>query len=55
MKTDADSSKHRFDTIAIHAARPRSDHGRHHDARVLTSTYVQEGPGEHKGFEYAAR
>jgi cystathionine gamma-lyase len=45
--------RRRFDTLAIHA-------GQHPDAATgavmtpvyLTSTYVQDGPGGHKGFEY---
>ena len=44
----------RFETLAIHAGqRPDPTTGAVMTPVYLTSTYVQEGPGEHKGFEYS--
>lgn len=46
--------KHRFDTLAIHAGQaPDPTTGAIMTPVYLTSTYVQSGPGEHKGFEYS--
>src|SRR4051794_7972194 len=45
---------HRLDTLAIHAgqaADPTS--GAVMQPIVLSSTFAQDGPGGHKGFEYA--
>ena len=43
-----------FDTLAIHAGQsPDPTTGAIMTPVYLTSTYVQEGPGEHKGFEYS--
>ena len=45
--------KYRFDTLAIHAGQtPDPTTGAIMTPVYLTSTYVQTGPGEHKGFEY---
>ena len=45
---------HRFDTLAIHAGQsPDPTTGAIMTPVYLTSTYVQDGPGEHKGFEYS--
>jgi cystathionine gamma-lyase len=50
----ADDPKHRFDTLAIHAGqRPDPTTGAVMTPVYLTSTYVQDGPGGHKGFEYS--
>lgn len=44
----------RFDTLAIHAGQsPDPTTGAIMSPVYQTSTYVQTGPGEHKGFEYA--
>ncbi|KFA93097.1 cystathionine gamma-synthase [Archangium violaceum] len=44
----------RFDTLAIHAGQePDPTTGAIMTPVYLTSTYVQAGPGEHKGFEYS--
>ena len=44
----------RFDTLAIHAGqRPDPTTGAIMTPIYLSSTYVQAGPGEHKGFEYS--
>ncbi|MBC7793995.1 MAG: PLP-dependent transferase [Clostridia bacterium] len=44
----------RFDTLAIHAGQsPDPTTGAIMTPIYQTSTYVQEGPGEHKGFEYS--
>jgi cystathionine gamma-lyase len=44
----------RFETLAIHAGqRPDPVTGAVMTPVYLTSTYVQEGPGVHKGFEYS--
>jgi cystathionine gamma-lyase len=46
--------KARFETLAIHAGqRPDPTTGAIMTPVYLTSTYVQEGPGVHKGFEYS--
>lgn len=43
-----------FDTLAIHAGQePDPTTGAIMTPIYLTSTYVQTGPGEHKGFEYS--
>ena len=43
-----------FDTLAIHAGqKPDPITGAVMTPIYLTSTYVQAGPGEHKGFEYS--
>jgi len=44
----------RFDTLAIHAGQPPDPTtGAVMTPVYMTSTYVQAGPGEHKGFEYS--
>ena len=44
----------RFDTLAIHAGQqPDPATGAVMTPVYLTSTYVQDGPGNHKGFEYS--
>ena len=46
--------KDHFETLAIHAGqRPDPTTGAVMTPVYLTSTYVQDGPGEHKGFEYS--
>lgn len=46
--------QHRFETLAIHAGQsPDPTTGAIMTPVYLTSTYVQAGPGEHKGFEYS--
>src|SRR5512142_3396127 len=43
-----------FETLAIHAGQsPDPTTGAVMTPVYLTSTYVQDGPGEHKGFEYS--
>ncbi|MCM2332686.1 MAG: cystathionine gamma-synthase [Anaeromyxobacteraceae bacterium] len=50
----ASDPKARFDTLAIHAGqRPDPLTGAVMTPVYLTSTYVQDGPGNHKGFEYS--
>jgi cystathionine gamma-lyase len=44
----------KFDTLAIHAGQqPDPSTGAIMTPVYLTSTYVQDGPGEHKGYEYS--
>src|SRR3989442_3308078 len=44
----------RFDTLAIHAGQhPDPTTGAIMTPVYLTSTYVQDGPGGHKGYEYS--
>lgn len=44
----------RFDTLAIHAGqKPDPSTGAIMTPVYLSSTYVQDGPGEHKGYEYS--
>ena len=44
----------RFDTLAIHAGQePDPTTGAIMTPVYFTSTYVQAGPGEHKGYEYS--
>ena len=46
--------KHRLETLAIHAGQaPDPTTGAIMTPVYLTSTYVQDGPGVHKGFEYS--
>jgi cystathionine gamma-lyase len=50
----ADDPKFRFETLAIHAGQsPDPTTGAIMTPVYLTSTYVQDGPGEHKGYEYS--
>jgi cystathionine gamma-lyase len=49
-----DDKKLHFDTLAIHAGQsPDPTTGAIMTPVYLTSTYVQEGPGVHKGYEYS--
>ena len=51
MRTDA---THRIETLAVHGGQEPEPHtGAVNVPVFLTSTYVQSGPGEHKGFEYS--
>src|SRR4029079_15529735 len=44
----------KFDTLPIHAGqKPDPTTGAIMTPVYLTSTYVQDGPGEHKGYEYS--
>ena len=48
------SEKSGFGTLAIHAGqRPDPVTGAVMTPVYMTSTYAQDGPGEHKGFEYS--
>ncbi len=48
------STRPRFETLAIHAGQaPEPITGAVMTPIFLTSTYAQNGPGEHKGFEYS--
>lgn len=50
----ADSRTHHLDTLAIHAGQaPDPLSGAVMPPIVLSSTFAQQGPGNHKGFEYA--
>ena len=50
MKTDSN----KLETLAIHAGQvPDPTTGAISVPVYMTSTYVQTGPGEHKGFEYS--
>src|SRR5512142_1039718 len=50
----ASDPKQRFETLAIHAGQsPDPTTGAIMTPVYLTSTYVQDGPGEHKGYEYS--
>jgi cystathionine gamma-synthase/cystathionine gamma-lyase len=49
-----DDRSHRIDTLAIHAGQePDPTSGAVMTPIVLASTFAQDGPGVHKGFEYA--
>jgi cystathionine gamma-lyase len=51
---DQKTEKLHFDTLAIHAGQqPDPTTGAIMTPVYLTSTYVQDGPGEHKGYEYS--
>lgn len=48
------SNEHRLDTLAIHAGQaPDPSSGAVMQPIVLSSTFAQDGPGEHKGFDYS--
>ncbi len=50
----SDDRKLHFETLAIHAGqKPDPTTGAIMTPVYLTSTYVQDGPGEHKGYEYS--
>lgn len=54
MAYQGDGKQYRFDTLAIHAGQePDPTTGAIMTPIYQTSTYVQSGPGEHKGFEYS--
>lgn len=47
-------SDHKFETLAIHAGQePDASTGAIMTPVFLSSTYVQEAPGEHRGYEYS--
>lgn len=49
-----DDNKHRFGTLAIHAGQfPDPTTGAVMTPVYFTSTYVQESPGKHKGYDYS--
>jgi cystathionine gamma-lyase len=49
-----DDRKLHFETLAIHAGqKPDPTTGAIMTPVYMTSTYVQDGPGEHKGYEYS--
>jgi cystathionine gamma-lyase len=49
-----DDRKPRFETLAIHAGQPPDPRtGAVMTPIVLSSTFAQEGPGKHKGYEYS--
>ncbi len=48
------NNRHRIETLAIHAGQPpEPTTGAISTPVFFTSTYVQTGPGEHKGYDYA--
>jgi cystathionine beta-lyase/cystathionine gamma-synthase len=50
----AGSPSHRLDTLAIHAGQsPDPSSGAVMQPIVLSSTFAQSGPGEHKGYDYS--
>jgi cystathionine gamma-lyase len=54
MKTAAKRSQHGMGTRAIHAGQhPDPSTGAIMTPIYATSTYVQESPGKHKGYEYS--
>jgi cystathionine gamma-synthase/cystathionine gamma-lyase len=54
MRADADLSHLSLDTLAIHAGQaPDPVSGAVMTPIVLASTFAQDGPGNHKGFEYS--
>ena len=54
MKAGASLSNLSFDTLAVHAGQPPEPvSGAVMMPIVLASTFAQEGPGQHKGFEYS--
>lgn len=51
---DADDAADRFQTRAIHAGQaPDSETGALMTPIFANSTYVQDGPGDHRGYEYS--
>jgi cystathionine gamma-lyase len=51
---DANDANARFDTLAVHAGQaPEPITGAVMTPIFLTSTYAQDGPGGHRGFEYS--
>ena len=54
MSKQSDKEKMKFSTRAIHAGQhPDPTTGAIMTPVYLTSTYVQESPGVHKGWEYS--
>ncbi|MFO0762005.1 MAG: cystathionine gamma-synthase [Byssovorax sp.] len=54
MRPDASLSSLSFDTLAVHAGQPPDpSSGAVMTPIVLSSTFAQESPGKHKGFEYS--
>lgn len=54
MGNDTNSNTHGLGTLAIHAGQhPDPTTGAIMTPVYMTSTYVQDGPGRHKGFEYS--
>src|SRR5579862_5599935 len=54
MRADADLSGLSIDTLAIHAGQPPDPvSGAVMQPIVLSSTFAQEAPGVHKGYEYS--
>ena len=54
MRSDRDLSQLSIDTLAIHAGQePDPQSGAVMTPIVLASTFAQDGPGNHKGFEYS--
>ena len=54
MRDDTDLDKLSLDTLAIHAGQaPDPTSGAVMTPIVLASTFAQDGPGQHKGFEYS--
>jgi len=54
MRADADLSSLSIDTLAIHAGQaPDPVSGAVMTPIVLASTFAQDGPGNHKGYEYS--
>jgi cystathionine beta-lyase/cystathionine gamma-synthase len=50
----AANASHKLDTLAIHAGQaPDPVHGAVMTPIVLSSTFAQEGPGGHKGYDYS--
>src|SRR5689334_56033 len=48
------ASRLALDTLAVHAAQPPDPHtGAVNAAIQLSTTFAQDGPGAHRGFEYA--
>lgn len=54
MQNKAETERLHLETLAIHAGQPPEPHtGAVSTPVFMTSTYVQAGPGEHKGYEYS--
>ena len=54
MRPEASSRPLALDTLAVHAGQPPDPvHGAVMTPIVLASTFAQDGPGNHKGFEYS--
>ncbi|MFP6684819.1 MAG: PLP-dependent transferase, partial [Polyangiaceae bacterium] len=54
METENEQQRWAMDTLAIHAGQEPDPHsGAVMVPIVLSSTFAQESPGQHKGFEYS--